>query len=399
MRYNEDKTTERKVITVTTPLFLFYPKCATCKKAQKWLDENGVAFEARDIVTENPTEDELRAWHKASGLPLKKFFNTSGKKYKEQHLKDKLPDMSEDEQFRLLATDGLLVKRPILVNETGVLVGFKEADWETRLANATGTEKTTDINDTDINDTDINETNESIETNDTNAMGIEETNDAQDTMDTEEPKDAMDEPPATAEQPPQEATETAELEKEPPRDTVSVRAFQMKITLRGMKPPVWRRFFVPEDMTFDELSDVLIRVMGWAGYHMAAFELPKSGMNIIAASWTDEMELGERNGKTVKLSDFLPAEKKFVFVYDMGDNWEHEVVIEDVRENYPARHAAVLAYEGNCPPDDSGGVWGYMDMLKEDDEDTKAWLEENSTVYNMEETNAELKEMQTNDKA
>ena len=113
------------------PLFLCYPKCATCKKAQKWLDGQGVVVKARDIATENPTEAELRAWHKASGLPLKKFFNTSGKKYKEMNLKDKLPAMSEDEQLKLLATDGLLVKRPILVDGGSVLVGFKEEEWKT----------------------------------------------------------------------------------------------------------------------------------------------------------------------------------------------------------------------------------------------------------------------------
>ena len=116
------------------PLFICYPKCTTCKKAQKWLDENSVDVTTRDIAKENPSEDELRAWHKASGLPLKKFFNTSGKKYKELGLKDKLPAMSEDEQYKLLATDGLLVKRPILVDGQSVLVGFKEADCRNAFA-------------------------------------------------------------------------------------------------------------------------------------------------------------------------------------------------------------------------------------------------------------------------
>ncbi len=111
-------------------LFVCYPKCSTCQKAQKWLEEKGVAYTARDIKTQNPTEEELRAWHKASGLPLKRFFNTSGLQYKALGLKDKLPDMTEDEQFALLATDGMLVKRPILVTENTVLVGFKEAEWE-----------------------------------------------------------------------------------------------------------------------------------------------------------------------------------------------------------------------------------------------------------------------------
>jgi len=110
-------------------LFLCYPKCTTCQKAQKWLDEQGVAYELRNIKESNPSEEELRAWHKASGLPLKKFFNTSGLQYKALQLKNKLPTMTEDEQFALLATDGMLVKRPILVKDDCVLTGFKAAEW------------------------------------------------------------------------------------------------------------------------------------------------------------------------------------------------------------------------------------------------------------------------------
>lgn len=112
-------------------LFVCYPKCTTCKKAQAFLTENGAEFQVRDIKTNNPTETELRAWHKLSGLPLKKFFNTSGLQYKALELKAKLPAMSEDDQFALLASDGMLVKRPILVTEDRVLVGFKETDWAT----------------------------------------------------------------------------------------------------------------------------------------------------------------------------------------------------------------------------------------------------------------------------
>ena len=111
-------------------LFVCYPKCSTCQKAQKWLEEKGVAYTLRDIKSENPSQEELRAWHKASGLPLKRFFTTSGLQYKALGLKDKLPSMTEDEQFALLAGDGMLVKRPILVTENTVLVGFKEAEWE-----------------------------------------------------------------------------------------------------------------------------------------------------------------------------------------------------------------------------------------------------------------------------
>ena len=109
--------------------FVCYPKCSTCKKAQAFLTENGAAFEIRDIKTNNPTEAELRAWHQRSGLPLKKFFNTSGLQYKALELKDKLPHMTEEEQFALLATDGMLVKRPLLVTDDTVLVGFKESEW------------------------------------------------------------------------------------------------------------------------------------------------------------------------------------------------------------------------------------------------------------------------------
>lgn len=110
-------------------LFLEYPKCSTCRKAKKWLDENGIDYEKRDIKEANPTVEELKAWHQMSGLPLKKFFNTSGNIYKALQLKDKLPNMSEEEQYELLATDGMLVKRPLVVGEGYVLTGFKETEW------------------------------------------------------------------------------------------------------------------------------------------------------------------------------------------------------------------------------------------------------------------------------
>lgn len=111
-------------------LFLEYPKCSTCKRAKKFLDENNTKYEDRNIKEDNPTVEELKEWHTKSGLPLKRFFNTSGMLYREMGLKDKLPEMSEEEQYQLLATDGMLVKRPILVTETTVCVGFKEAEWE-----------------------------------------------------------------------------------------------------------------------------------------------------------------------------------------------------------------------------------------------------------------------------
>ena len=110
-------------------LFLEYPKCSTCKKAKAWLESNGVAFDDRHIVEENPTAEELKIWWQMSGLPLKKFFNTSGLLYKELKLKDKLPDMSEEEQIELLSTNGMLVKRPLVIGDNFVLVGFKEAEW------------------------------------------------------------------------------------------------------------------------------------------------------------------------------------------------------------------------------------------------------------------------------
>lgn len=114
-------------------LFICYPKCTTCQKAAKWLEEQGIAAEVRDIKQDNPTEEELRSWHKMSGLPLKRFFNTSGLQYKALGLKDKLPQMSEDEQFALLATDGMLVKRPLLVGDDFALTGFKQTEWEEKL--------------------------------------------------------------------------------------------------------------------------------------------------------------------------------------------------------------------------------------------------------------------------
>ena len=113
--------------------FICYPKCTTCQKAKKWLEENSVSFEERHIKEENPTAQELKRWQEVSGLPLKKFFNTSGMLYREQQLSKRLPSMSEEEQLALLATDGMLVKRPILVGDDFVLVGFKEAEWVSAL--------------------------------------------------------------------------------------------------------------------------------------------------------------------------------------------------------------------------------------------------------------------------
>lgn len=114
-------------------LFLEYPKCTTCQKAKKWLDANGLAYEDRNIKEDNPTIDEIKEWHIKSELPLKKFFNTSGLLYKEMKLKDKLPTMSEDEQYELLASDGMLVKRPLAIGDDYVLTGFKEADWDKKM--------------------------------------------------------------------------------------------------------------------------------------------------------------------------------------------------------------------------------------------------------------------------
>ncbi|MBQ9901228.1 MAG: arsenate reductase family protein [Clostridia bacterium] len=111
-------------------LFVCYPKCTTCQKAKAWLDQRGVQYELRDIKQHRPTYDELVSWHRASGLPLRRFFNTSGTLYKSLSLKDRLPDMPEEEQLRLLASDGMLVKRPVLVGEGFVLVGFREAEWQ-----------------------------------------------------------------------------------------------------------------------------------------------------------------------------------------------------------------------------------------------------------------------------
>ena len=114
-------------------LFMEYPPCSTCQKAKKWLNEKGVAYQARHIKEENPSYEELKEWYGRSGLPLKRFFNTSGLAYKSLNLKDKLPTMSEEEQLRLLASDGMLVKRPVLVDGDRVLTGFKETEWEKAL--------------------------------------------------------------------------------------------------------------------------------------------------------------------------------------------------------------------------------------------------------------------------
>ena len=113
--------------------FLCYPKCTTCKKAQKWLDENNIQYTFRDIKENNPSYEELEKWYKISGMPLKKFFNTCGLLYKSMELKNKLPNMTEEEMLNLLATDGMLVKRPLLVSDDFVLIGFKVADWADKL--------------------------------------------------------------------------------------------------------------------------------------------------------------------------------------------------------------------------------------------------------------------------
>ena len=113
--------------------FKCYPKCTTCQKARKWLDENNIEYELRDIKTENPSLEELTAWYKLSGLPLRKFFNTSGLLYKSMELKTKLPNMTDEEMLALLATDGMLVKRPLAIGDDFVLVGFKEAEWTEKL--------------------------------------------------------------------------------------------------------------------------------------------------------------------------------------------------------------------------------------------------------------------------
>ena len=114
-------------------LFIEYPKCTTCQKAKKWLDDNKIEYEDRHIKENNPTYDELKKWYEQSSLPLKKFFNTSGLLYKSLGLKDKLQSMSEEEQLRLLASDGMLVKRPIIIGENVILTGFREKDWEANL--------------------------------------------------------------------------------------------------------------------------------------------------------------------------------------------------------------------------------------------------------------------------
>ena len=114
-------------------LFICYPKCSTCQRAQKWLDENGVQYTLRDIKADNPSYEELAEWHERSALPLKKLFNTSGLLYKSMGLKDKLPAMSEDVMLRLLASDGMLVKRPLLISDGFVLVGFKQTEWESKI--------------------------------------------------------------------------------------------------------------------------------------------------------------------------------------------------------------------------------------------------------------------------
>ena len=131
--YRKSDTIEMYIYGGPNMLVLAYRKCSTCIKALNWLEANGIAFEERAIKEQNPTYEELKEWYQMSGLPLKKFFNTSGLIYKDMQLKDKLPTMSEDEQLQLLATNGMLVKRPLVVGEDFVLTGFKEKEWEEKL--------------------------------------------------------------------------------------------------------------------------------------------------------------------------------------------------------------------------------------------------------------------------
>lgn len=114
-------------------LFVEYPKCSTCQKAKKWLDENGFEYESRHIKEDNPSYEELKIWYEQSGMPPKKFFNTSGMLYKSMQLKDKLPQMSDDEQLKLLSTDGMLVKRPLIISDKAILTGFRVKEWEEKL--------------------------------------------------------------------------------------------------------------------------------------------------------------------------------------------------------------------------------------------------------------------------
>ena len=132
LKYSPPKEVVDKKMEVEM-LFVYYPRCSTCQKAKKWLDEINLKYTERHIVEDNPTYEDLKDWYSRSGLPLKKFFNTSGLLYKDMKLKDKLPEMSEDEQLKLLATNGMLVKRPVLVNGDTVLLGFKEAEWAEKL--------------------------------------------------------------------------------------------------------------------------------------------------------------------------------------------------------------------------------------------------------------------------
>lgn len=118
--------------------FICYPKCTTCQKAKKWLDDNQIPYDLRDIKQDKPSLAELTAWHKESGLPIRKFFNTSGLLYKSLDLKNKLPDMTEAEMLQLLSTDGMLVKRPLLIGNGFVLIGFREGDWESHVKKETG---------------------------------------------------------------------------------------------------------------------------------------------------------------------------------------------------------------------------------------------------------------------
>lgn len=132
LKYSPPKEVVDKKMEVEM-LFVYYPRCSTCQKAKKWLDENNLKYTERHIVEDNPSYEDLKDWYSRSGLPLKKFFNTSGLLYKDMKLKDKLPAMSEDEQLKLLASNGMLVKRPVVVDGDTVLLGFKEAEWADKL--------------------------------------------------------------------------------------------------------------------------------------------------------------------------------------------------------------------------------------------------------------------------
>ena len=170
---------------------------------------------------------------------------------------------------------------------------------------------------------------------------------------------------------------------------ILVKGYQIKVTLRHTKPKIWRRLQVPSNLTFKELSAILYTAMDWEGYHLSGFRIGK-GRNYIAIEEEADEEFDILDMKKEKINKYFSKEEKITYLYDYGDNWEHDIVVEEVLGEYKNKYAQVIKYKGDCPPEDCGGIAGYYDFMDRDDEEAQA-LKDEIIEYNMSDTNERLK--------